>query len=412
MSEKQLDGNANRNASTFPVFDPATPKVSTLSIGMGVLESAIELVNEAEQQTAKFQPKASEKAGFMFTNYELPNPNQGMVSSPYPSLTQRALTWRLMPYAPSHMKVAKCTLANATGVRLEFTEDGSTGLVQEYKPPMILEPGEVASFLVDKSTFELKYNIQTFQGPRPFGGWVRGDADKTVTVEGRDSFQTSIDAVVQVDQTTMYPTQFKFAVSRNGDAWEIRATQSITGYSLTGKAAVLGSGDSILLGRTGDLGFAGGESWTIELWVKVDSIKPGGPNDSDQAVFGINDFGPRQGHTCVFRTGGKLHIDPYTNPAEAADDPTPIEVNVWTHFALQFEKAPPLTPDPANAAGDLRIFRNGVLVATNRSPPVIGNVELRLGQYASGRPLLGSLAQVRLWNVAVPANEIKARLYT
>ena len=412
MSEKQLDGNANRNASTFPVFDPATPKVSTLSIGMGVLESAIELVNEAEQQTAKFQPKASEKAGFMFTNYELPNPNQGMVSSPYPSLTQRALTWRLMPYAPSHMKVAKCTLANATGVRLEFTEDGSTGLVQEYKPPMILEPGEVASFLVDKSTFELKYNIQTFQGPRPFGGWVRGDADKTVTVEGEDSFQTSIDAVVQVDQTTMYPTQFKFAVSRNGDAWEIRATQSITGYSLTGKAAVLGSGDSILLGRTGDLGFAGGESWTIELWVKVDSIKPGGPNDSDQAVFGINDFGPRQGHTCVFRNGGRLHIDPYLPDAEAADDPTPIEVNVWTHFALQFEKAPPLTPDPANAAGDLRIFRNGVLVATNRSPPVIGNVELRLGQYASGRPLLGSLAQVRLWNVAVPANEIKARLYT
>ena len=310
------------------------------------------------------------------------------------------------------MQATKCTLANATGVRLEFIEEGSKGLVQEYKPPTILEPGEVASFLVDKSVFELKYNIQTFQGPRPFGGWVRGDADKTVTVEGRDSFQTSIDAVVQVDQTTMYPTQFKFAVSRNGDAWEIRATQSITGYSLTGKAAVLGSGDSILLGRTGDLGFSGGESWTIELWVKVDSIKPGGPNDSDQAVFGINDFGPRQGHTCVFRTGGKLHIDPYTNPAEAADDPTPIEVNVWTHFALQFEKAPPLTPDPANAAGDLRIFRNGVLVATNRSPPAIGNVELRLGQYASGRPLLGSLAQVRLWNVAVPANEIKARLYT
>ena len=97
MSEKQLDGNANLlvfakvNASTFPVFDPATPKVSTLSIGMGVLESAIELVNEAEQQTAKFQPKASDKAGFMLTNYELPNPNPGMVSSPYPSLTQRAL---------------------------------------------------------------------------------------------------------------------------------------------------------------------------------------------------------------------------------------------------------------------------------------------------------------------------------
>jgi hypothetical protein len=345
------------------------------------------------------------------------------------------------------MQATKCTLANATGVRLEFIEAGSTGLVQEYKPPTILEPGEVASFLVDKSVFELKYNIQTFQGPTSVGpagqaGWVRGDADKTVTVEGKDSFQTSIDAVVQVDQTTMYPTQFKFALSRNGDAWQIRATQSITGYSLTGKAAVLGSGESIPLGTTGVLGFAGGESWTIEVWVKLDSNIA--ELDSEQAVFGSNEQSARKNLHCVFRTGGKLHLDLYPGASikqagrgritvddESANDPTPIEVNVWTHFALQFEKAPPLTaPDPANAAGDLRIFRNGVLVATNRSLPLIGKIplgslggapqaELRLGQYArdqdelgDGRPLLGSIAQVRLWNVAVPANEIKARLYT
>ena len=79
MSKKQLD-DANEEATPrstmapldapkFPVFDPATPKVSTLSIGMGVLESAIELVIEAEQQTAKFQPQASAKAEFMRTNY-------------------------------------------------------------------------------------------------------------------------------------------------------------------------------------------------------------------------------------------------------------------------------------------------------------------------------------------------------
>jgi len=310
----------------------------------------------------------------------------------------------------------KCTLANATGVRLEFIEEGSKGLVQEYKPPTILEPGEVASFLVDKSVFELKYNIQTFQGPVPVGpvgqaGWVRGDADKTVTVEGKDS-STSIEAVVQVDQTTMYPTQFKFAVSRNGDAWQIRATQSITGYSLTGKAAVLGSGDSILLGRTGDLGFAGtlngGASWTIEVWVKLDSITAG----SNQAVFGINELNIRQGLQCFFTSGGKLQFENYGGPS--ANDPIYIGVNVWTHFALQFERFEKAgsPPDPANAAGDLRIFRNGVLVATNRSLPLEGNVELRLGQFQGGRPLLGSVAQVRLWNVAVPANEIKARLYT
>jgi len=325
-----------------------------------------------EQQTAKFQPKASEKAGFLLTNYE------------------------------SIRQATTCTLANATGVRLEFIEAGSTGLVQGYKPPMILEPGQVASFLVSKATFKLKYNIQTFQGQ---AGWVRGEADTAVSLLPTTNFAT-IDAVVQVDQTTMYPTQFKFAVSRNGDAWQIRATQSIMGYSLTGKAAVLGSGDSIFLGMTGERGFAGGESWTIEVWVKLPSLP------SQQAVFGGNVPGARKNLHCYFNRG-KLHLDFFGGPA--ADDPTPIEVNVWTHFALQFEKAPPLTPDPADAYGDLRIFRNGVLVATNRSQPLIGNEELRLGRFVNdGRALslLGSLAQVRLWNVAVPANEIKARLYT
>ena len=80
MSKKQLDDAneettprstmAQLDAPKFPVFDPATPKVSILSIGMGELESAIELLIEAEQQTAKFQPQASAKAEFMRTNYD------------------------------------------------------------------------------------------------------------------------------------------------------------------------------------------------------------------------------------------------------------------------------------------------------------------------------------------------------
>ena len=82
------------------------------------------------------------------------------------------------------MQVTGVTLANATGVRLEFFKAGSKGLLKDdnYKPPPTLEPGEVASFLVDMSVYvlELMYNIQTFQGP--MGGWVAGDATKTVSV--------------------------------------------------------------------------------------------------------------------------------------------------------------------------------------------------------------------------------------
>jgi len=403
MSKKQLD-DANEEATPrstmaqldapkFPVFDPATPKVSTLSIGMGVLESAIELVNEAKQQTAKFQPQASAKANFMRVNYDT------------------------MPDT-----VTGVTLANATGVRLEFFEASSVGLLKEYQPPSILEPGEVASFLVDNSIeFKLNYNIQTFQGPVTFGagpaGWVGGDAATAVTVKGKDTFSTTIDAALQVDRTTAYDTQFTFDVSRKlvdgRPQWQISVTQSITGYSISGKAAVLDSGKSILLGGAEELGFAkgfaGGESWTIELWVRVDSIKSGGANDSDQAVFGCDTGGSQSSLHCVFRNGGRLHLDFYATDY-SIDDPGPIQVNVWTHFALQFEKAPP--PNGATAAGDLRIFRNGVLVAASRGPPLTGNTPLSLGKHEGGRPLLGKVAQVRLWNVAVPESEIVARLYT
>ena len=322
-----------------------------------------------------------------------------------------------------HMQVTGVTFANATGVRLEFfppeVRKGiprENGLLNEYMPPTILEPGEVASFLVDNGVeFKLNYNIQTFQGPVTFGGlragWVAGDPDKTVTVMGQDGFSTTIDAALQVDRGKAYPTQFTFDVSRKlvdgRQQWQISVTQSIT-YSLTSEAAVLGSGKSILLGGVGDLGFAGGESWTIELWVRVDSINAGGPNVSDQTVFGCDIQGSQSCLHCVFRNGGRLHLDFYNGPV--IDDPDPIQVDVWTHFALQFEKAP--FPNGATAPGDLRMFRNGVLVAASRGPPLKGNAPLSLGKWIGGRPLLGSVAQVRLWNVAVPASEIMARLYT
>ena len=125
------------------------------------------------------------------------------------------------------MQATGVTLANATGVRLEFFKTNSKGLLKDdiYKPPPTLEPGEVASFLVDTSVFDLKYNIQTFQGP--MDGWVAGDATKTVSVQGKNSFSTSINAFLQVDpKPPGYPTKFTFDVSRNDGQWQINAKQS------------------------------------------------------------------------------------------------------------------------------------------------------------------------------------------
>ena len=70
-------------ASTLPVFDPATPKVSILKIGMQTIQSAKELIKQAKDQTVKFQTQADMKSTFMLNNYEnsLPDKDKGKVSS-------------------------------------------------------------------------------------------------------------------------------------------------------------------------------------------------------------------------------------------------------------------------------------------------------------------------------------------
>ena len=131
-----------------------------------------------------------------------------------------------------------CTFANATGARLEFFEDGSNGLLSDdYKPPLILEPGAVASFLVDKDTFALQYNIQVFQGPgapAPVGGWMSVEDSKAVTLglglNPTTNRRAEIDAEVQVMDGVAaleYPTKFIFGVYETGNLVQIFAKQLI-----------------------------------------------------------------------------------------------------------------------------------------------------------------------------------------
>ena len=123
---------------------------------------------------------------------------------------------------------AKCTLANATGARLELLYFAF--LPAEYMPPKILEPGAVASFLIGKD-FTLQYNIQVFQGP--FLGWMRPDV-KSVTLDSTTYRSGEIEADVQVagdnprGPPAMYPTKFIFDVYENGDLVQIFAKQLIT----------------------------------------------------------------------------------------------------------------------------------------------------------------------------------------
>jgi len=254
---------------SLPVFDSSTPKVSIIAVGMGVLESANELVTEAGQQAAKFQPQASDKAEFMLQACGRVPGGSWLRSARNANVDGNTLTAELgindgpTQYAEAKVtfkdgetftntfgkfvpegtdgqptftsSVKKCTLANATGVRLVFIEEGSSPFpVSEYKPPPILEPGAIASFLVDKDpkkSFSLNYNIQVFQGP--FRGWMAVDTDPVTVAESTSGVKIKSD--VQVADTkdytkapTKYPTTIFFdAYPVSDDLVQIHVKQVI-----------------------------------------------------------------------------------------------------------------------------------------------------------------------------------------
>ena len=128
----------------------------------------------------------------------------------------------------------KCTLANATGVRLVFKGEQAPLPLSQYKSTEILEPGAVASFLVDKdptggwsNSFALNYNIQAFQGP--FRGWMAVDTDQ-VTVTDSTS-KVEIKSYVQVGpEATKYATTISFEVFSNSDLVQILVKQVTDQY--------------------------------------------------------------------------------------------------------------------------------------------------------------------------------------
>ena len=131
-------------------------------------------------------------------------------------------------------QVNKCILKNGTGVRLAVINAESSGLVP-YQPPAILEPGENAFFLSDKTAgLSLTLNIQVFQGPM---GWLPDDnpqEDVTVT-EGKTGGRPTktISTFVDVGGGTKYPTEIDFDVgggvpdNEDNDLFVITVTQTI-----------------------------------------------------------------------------------------------------------------------------------------------------------------------------------------
>ena len=90
---QERTSNESGASTTLPVFDAATPKVSILAIGKNTLASANELLEEAEQQAANFQPQATEKAKFMLQNYAA---GPGSTGNTTTDLTTGIAAWKLL----------------------------------------------------------------------------------------------------------------------------------------------------------------------------------------------------------------------------------------------------------------------------------------------------------------------------
>jgi len=84
------------------------------------------------------------------------------------------------------------------------------GVLYPYSPPVILEPGENAFYLISKTAeFTLQMSIRVFQGRF---GWLRDDGAQGVTItEGGPT--ATVSTFVDVGVGTKYPTDIVFALS-------------------------------------------------------------------------------------------------------------------------------------------------------------------------------------------------------
>jgi hypothetical protein len=116
----------------------------------------------------------------------------------------------------------------------------------------------------------------------------------------------------------------------------------------------------------------GAKAWTFEAWAKVDCIKPGVANVSDQTVIGVNSIGKRMSIHAVFRENATLHFCFYNgyNAGFGVKSKEHIEPGCWTHLALQYEPKQP----PTGETGTVRIFWNGTLDAEGDELHPTGNV--------------------------------------
>jgi len=141
--------------------------------------------------------------------------------------------------------------------------------------------------------------------------------------------------------------------------------------------------------------------FTIECWVKGNSA-PSYSTDGTGVVHRNHNYQINWNHPSPdFRGAAAINVGGTWHNASFG----PLTGNVWYHLAATYD------------GENLRAYKNGVLMNTNTNPS--GNPDnisenLTLGSHSdpsSGRYFGGMIDEVRIWDVVLTADEIKANMY-
>lgn len=165
----------------------------------------------------------------------------------------------------------------------------------------------------------------------------------------------------------------------------------ITLFQVTGKSQ--GSGSALQFDGTNDYvvipTISFNSSYTKEAWV----FFTGSNATFYNIVSGQN--------TAFWINGGFLSGGHLATGFTQVQDPTPFPTNVWTHVAITYDAG----------ANELRLYKNGILVAGPVTPGAFAEGQQQVGAYFDGSfyvfPWLGSIDEVRIWDVALTQAEIR-----
>ncbi|RYE13481.1 MAG: choice-of-anchor D domain-containing protein, partial [Sphingobacteriales bacterium] len=132
-----------------------------------------------------------------------------------------------------------------------------------------------------------------------------------------------------------------------------------------------------------DLPFIFSGNYTKEAWIKTRTLD-GTPN----IVSGTG--------TALYLKDGKITAGGHGGTFDQAQDPGSLTVDTWYHVAVSYNAT----------TQEMKIFRNGALVATALNVPNYIETEQKIGSYTGIFNFWGTIDQVRLWNVERTAAEI------